>query len=214
MSQKQAIIEHAAMMFINHGIKAVRMDDIARELGISKRTLYEIFNDKEELLYLSIRHYTLQCRERRLESIAAIDNVLEVMIYNLREMIINAPTVSRLRRNLKRFYPKVYDRLEADAQGGSADDIRGWIRDCVCQGYFTSTSDCEFVVRVIRDSVQGIMIYDRDQMQDSMKMISLMSYSLVIFIRGLCTVRGIEIIDSCFDRYFGNIPSPDTLGGE
>lgn len=211
MSQKQTIIEHAAMMFITQGIKAVRMDDIARELSISKRTLYEIFNDKEELLYLSIRHYTLQCRQRRIESMVNINNSLEVMICNLREMINNAPTVARVRRNLKRFYPRVQERLEADAQNHTSDDIRGWIKECVNKGYFTTTADCDFVVRVIQDSVQGIMVFDKDQVQNSIELISLMSYSLIIFIRGLCTIEGIEIIDSCFARYFSNIPSPDTL---
>jgi AcrR family transcriptional regulator len=214
MSQKQMIIEHAARMFMHQGIKAVRMDDIARELSISKRTLYEIFSDKEELLYLAILHYTMQSRERRIESVASIDNDLEVMIYNLREMINQAPTFSRVRRNLKRFYPKVYERLEADAQVRSMDDVRGWIKKCVARGYFTETSDCEFVVRVLCDSVQGIMVFDRDDVHNSLEMISLMSYSLVIFIRGLCTVSGIEIIDGCFDKYFGNIPSPDTLASE
>lgn len=214
MSQKQMIIEQAAKMFIHQGIKAVRMDDIARELSISKRTLYEIFNDKEELLYLGILHYTMESRKRRLESIATIDNDLEVMIYNLREMINQAPTISRVRRNLKRFYPKVYERLEADAQLHSKDDIRGWIKKCVDKGYFTPTADCEFVVRVLCDSVQGIMVFDRDDMHNSLEIISLMSYSLLIFIRGLCTVEGINVIDSCFDKYFGNIPAPDTLAME
>ncbi|MBQ5710342.1 MAG: TetR/AcrR family transcriptional regulator [Alistipes sp.] len=214
MSQKQMIVEQAAKMFIHQGIKAVRMDDIARELSISKRTLYEIFHDKEELLYLGILHYTMESRKRRLESIAAIDNDLEVMIHNLREMINQAPTISRVRRNLKRFYPAVYERLEAESQKHSKDDIRGWIKKCVAKGYFTETADCDFVVRVFCDSVQGIMVFDREDMHNSLEMISLMSYSLVIFIRGLCTIEGIKIIDDCFDKYFGNIPSPDTLNVE
>lgn len=205
------IVEHAAKMFISQGIKAVRMDDIARELSISKRTLYEIFHDKEELLYLGILHYTIESRKRRMESIQTIDNDLEVMIYNLREMINQAPTINRVRRNLKRFYPLVYERLEAESQKHSKEDIRGWIKKCVAKGYFTETADCEFVVRVLSDSVQGIMVFDREDMHNSLEMISLMSYSLVIFIRGLCTVEGIKVIDGCFDRYFGNIPSPDTL---
>ena len=40
MTQRENIIHHAAKMFVEQGIKAVRMDDIAQELGISKRTLY------------------------------------------------------------------------------------------------------------------------------------------------------------------------------
>ena len=54
-TQKDRIIEEAMRMFVQQGIKSVRMDDIARSLGVSKRTLYEQFGDKEELLALSIR---------------------------------------------------------------------------------------------------------------------------------------------------------------
>ena len=53
--QRERIIEQAAKMFAEQGIKSIRMDDIAKALGVSKRTLYEMFEDKEELLYLSIR---------------------------------------------------------------------------------------------------------------------------------------------------------------
>ena len=46
MSQKEYIIEQATEMFRQLGIKAVRMDDIAQHLGVSKRTLYELFEEK------------------------------------------------------------------------------------------------------------------------------------------------------------------------
>lgn len=50
MDQKERIIEQAMHMFVSQGIKSVRMDDIAQQLGVSKRTLYELFGDKEGLL--------------------------------------------------------------------------------------------------------------------------------------------------------------------
>ena len=54
MDQKERIIEQAMHMFVSQGIKSVRMDDIAQQLGVSKRTLYELFGDKEGLLYLAM----------------------------------------------------------------------------------------------------------------------------------------------------------------
>ena len=42
MDQKERIIEQAMHMFVSQGIKSVRMDDIAQQLGVSKRTLYEL----------------------------------------------------------------------------------------------------------------------------------------------------------------------------
>lgn len=198
-------------MFITQGLKAVRMDDIAQELSMSKRTLYELFGDKEELLYQSIRHYSTRNHERRKRQMATLDNDLEIMILCLRDMIAHAPIASRLRRNMQRFYPSVHKRLEADSNINSMEHLRGWIKKCVDSGYFTQTSDCDFVAKMLNDSVQGLLVTNQDESRDSVEIISLMSYAIVIFIRGLCTAKGMEVVDNNFQKYFGNIPSPDTL---
>ena len=111
MTQKEIIIERTSSMFVTQGVKAVRMDDIAQELSISKRTLYELFGDKEELLYQSILHFLVKGQQRRVENSQSVENSLEVMLICLRDMIVYAPISGRIRANLKRFYPKVFDRL-------------------------------------------------------------------------------------------------------
>jgi AcrR family transcriptional regulator len=50
MDIKDRIIEGASELFKTYGIKSVTMDSLANQLGISKRTIYEIFSDKDELL--------------------------------------------------------------------------------------------------------------------------------------------------------------------
>jgi TetR/AcrR family transcriptional regulator, cholesterol catabolism regulator len=50
MDYRQRITEEAAEMFRTYGIRAVTMDMIASKMGISKRTIYEVFSDKDELL--------------------------------------------------------------------------------------------------------------------------------------------------------------------
>ena len=52
---KERILVAALNLFHKHGIKRVKMDDIANVLKISKRTLYEIYSNKEELLFEVIR---------------------------------------------------------------------------------------------------------------------------------------------------------------
>ena len=61
MDQKERIIEQAMQMFVSQGIKSVRMDDIAQQLGVSKRTLYELFGDKERS---EERRVGKECRSR------------------------------------------------------------------------------------------------------------------------------------------------------
>lgn len=211
MTQREIIIERASSMFVTQGVKAVRMDDIAQELSISKRTLYELFGDKEELLYQSILHFLVKGQQRRVESSRSVENSLEVMLLSLRDMVVYAPIAGRIRANLRRFYPKVFERLEGDAKANSMEDLRRWVKECVASGYFTSTADSELVIRVLQDSVHGIMLIDLYDTMDSVHVVSRIAYALVIFIRGLCTQSGIEVIDRCFDKYFGNITSIDTL---
>lgn len=47
---RERIIQTVVKAFSTHGIKSITMDDIAASLGISKRTLYEVFSDKKSLL--------------------------------------------------------------------------------------------------------------------------------------------------------------------
>ena len=62
MDTKERIIEGAADLFKTYGIKSVTMDYLASHLGISKRTIYEVFSDKDELL---VEVLTRMARNRR-----------------------------------------------------------------------------------------------------------------------------------------------------
>ena len=205
MTQKENIIHHASKMFVEQGIKAVRMDDIAQELSISKRTLYELFNDKEELLYQSIRYYSEDLHNRRKEHISNIDNPLEVMVVSLRDMIDAAPVAGRIRRNMRRFYPSVYKRLEEEVQSKSKAELERWVAVCVECGYFERNVKIRFAVDVLHHSVHGMLVNTLDEERPSNELVEMMSYSLLVFIRGLCTVEGQRVIDECTSRYFNNI---------
>ena len=205
MTQKENIIHHASKMFVEQGIKAVRMDDIAQELSISKRTLYELFNDKEELIYQCIRHYSEDARERRLQHVGDINNPLEVMVICLRDMIDAAPIAGRIRRNMRRFYPSVYERLEEDVQSKSKADLERWVAACVESGYFVQSVKIRFAVDVLHHSVHGMLVNKLDEERPSGELVEMMSYSLLVFIRGLCTIDGQKIIDDCTAKYFNNI---------
>ena len=77
---KEKILEHAMTMFINHGIRAVKMDDIANDLQISKRTLYELYINKEELLYEGIKVSMTRRAEELSKMVSGLDNVMDIII--------------------------------------------------------------------------------------------------------------------------------------
>jgi AcrR family transcriptional regulator len=81
ISLRNKIVDCAAKMFEKKGIRDVTMDDISKRLSISKRTLYEIFEDKETLL-LECMMKNQDKRKKEIEKVALrSSDVLEVILY-------------------------------------------------------------------------------------------------------------------------------------
>src|SRR5512138_271340 len=79
MDTKNRIIEEAANMFRTYGIRAVTMDMLAAEMGISKRTIYEIFRDKDELLQGVMRWMAYKQVELTNKYLQNSENVIEAI---------------------------------------------------------------------------------------------------------------------------------------
>lgn len=77
---RERIVETAASLFISRGIKSVKMDDVAAALTISKRTLYEVFPDKESLLMEVIRNGQTKADDYLRDVVASGANVMEVLL--------------------------------------------------------------------------------------------------------------------------------------
>lgn len=79
---REKIIAYAMAEFYKRGVKAVKMDEISRGLHVSKRTVYEIFGDKEELLLAGMKMQ--QAKElQELEEFANTQarNVIDIISY-------------------------------------------------------------------------------------------------------------------------------------
>ncbi len=211
MTQKEIIVREAAKMFIAEGVKSVRMDDIAHELSVSKRTLYELFGDKEQLIYEAICHFVEEAHTRRITILKDVDNELEAMLVSLRDMIVRAPEVARVRRNLERFYPKVNKRLEENGMMRSKSELREWLAASIERGYLTPTANSDLVVDVLHNCVQGMLVVEYSDVVRSENVVSRVACSVIIFIRGLCTPVGLEVVDRCFSTYFSNICLSEAL---
>ena len=211
MTQKEIIVREAAKMFMSEGVKSVRMDDIAHELSVSKRTLYELFGDKEQLIYEAICHFVEEGHSRRRLIREEVDNELEAMLVSLRDMIVRAPEVARVRRNLERFYPKVNRRLEESGMMRSKSELREWLAASIERGYLTPTANSSLVVDVLHNCVQGMLVVEYSDDTRSANVVSKVACSVLIFIRGLCTPEGLEVVDRCFSAYYNNICVSETL---
>lgn len=105
-SKKYEILENATGIFLKYGIKSVTMDDMARELGMSKKTLYTYFKDKNDLVVQIISIKTAndqnQCFQVKLNSENAIDEMFQINSYVSVMMKNIHPSVFY---DLKKFHP-------------------------------------------------------------------------------------------------------------
>ena len=149
-------MDQVMAMFIAQGIKSVRMDDIARQLSISKRTLYEMFGDKEELLYQCIVRHAKSTEQERAKRFKQADNYLEVMLICLREMADKATVANRIRENLRKFYPKVAEKLSNEFESRSIEQLRQWIELCIDQGLFMPKTDIDISLAILYNTANGV----------------------------------------------------------
>jgi AcrR family transcriptional regulator len=80
MSQVERIIQGSEELFLTAGIKSVTMDDIAKHLGMSKKTIYQFFKDKNELVIALVKKKLKEDEEQMDDIISKSGNVIEEMI--------------------------------------------------------------------------------------------------------------------------------------
>ena len=77
---RNSVIETATQMFHAQGIRNVTMDDIAHKLSMSKRTLYQLFTDKEDLLLACVIKHEGDVRTHLAAIISQSANVLDFLL--------------------------------------------------------------------------------------------------------------------------------------
>jgi AcrR family transcriptional regulator len=98
----QKILEQATVLFMQYGIKSLTMDDIARHLGMSKKTLYQSFSDKADLVIKVIQAYMN-------DEITAICSIQEKSENAIEEMFLISQHVSK---HLQSMHPSILFDLE------------------------------------------------------------------------------------------------------
>lgn len=195
MTQKERIIAQAMRMFVSQGIKSVRMDDIAQQLGVSKRTLYEFFGDKESLLYLSMEYFFECKRLERREACVGARNVLEAMFRVLGCIMEDSEVIHRLLGNLRKFYPGVHERLLREGSAKSRCDLGNMLRQGIADGLFVETINVELAISVLYYTASAIT--DRKDLLLPEGMSEREAFVQIVsnFFRGISTPEGARLVD-------------------
>ncbi|MCH5330161.1 MAG: TetR/AcrR family transcriptional regulator [Alistipes sp.] len=195
MTQREQIVENAMRMFVSQGIKSVRMDDIAQELGISKRTLYEMFGDKEELLYLCLKRHMTLVNDCVAEKARTGGNMLESILIGFVEMTQYSETNSRITGNLRKFYPSVHDRLHRELGENGSRRFKNAIEECVNHGLIDGKANIDLAIKMLYYMAIGIVARKEVILPDGLSVRDAFLHVVMLFFRGISTPEGMRVID-------------------
>ena len=155
--QKDIIIK-ASLAFKRYGIKSVTMDDLCREIGISKKTLYQLFANKDELVELVVLAESTNIvelfKEKTSLSENAIDTLLSVSIEVSKLISDISPAYSY---DLKKYYPELFERHLESKKRISYGLIRDNIMHGINQKLYRAEIETDMVAHFYIGNIETVM---------------------------------------------------------
>ena len=193
---KSRIIDYAMGEFYKRGVRAVKMDGISQGLHVSKRTVYEIFGDKEELLLAGLKIKNLEMREKlEVYSCNGAHNVVDIIGYFYKlQMEVNSMVGVAFYEEIHRM-PRVIEFFNQEHEREFADRVK-FLKAGVEEGLFRQDIDYSLTMELLSASMSEIMhnqLYKKYSMQEMFD-----NYFLVI-IRGFCTERGVALLNKVIE---------------
>ena len=188
---KQKILSTAIELFNERGVRAVKMDDISSELSISKRTLYEIYENKEELLYECVKN-KYEDSEVVLAKIAKDSKtVIDILIKIYRLKVEELKNVHPSFYTEMGKYKKIMAYLDDQNKSRKKQQVE-FIKRGISEGYFLTDVNYDLVLQLFDVSSRYVFCnYATINCQ-----MEQLSYNLMfVFLRGFCTLKGVKELD-------------------
>lgn len=195
MDPKQQILNKAAELFMRYGIKSVTMDDIARHLGVSKKTLYEHFSNKSELIEQIFQEKVREEKEMmtyfRDHSEDAIEEILKItefVVNNLRHL----PSTTVY--DLQKYYRSTWKMMESLHCNHVYEVIKENLQRGISQGVFRQDMDPDIVAKIYVGCnsfvTDDVWFPVRDYRMDEL-FLQHMNYHL----HGIVSAKGLELLE-------------------
>ena len=194
------IIEKVWKLFHQYGIKSITMDDVSHELAISKKTLYELFSDKwnlvDQVVDRGIENQRILISEAKKDSPNAIHEVFSVFKVYLQMVKERFPSFEY---DLKKYYPDIAARLNKIKRKEIIENTLSNLQRGKDEGLYREDLDAEIISRF------NFLIVDNLGKQElfTMEEIYLEDFSTQMFLYhlyGILNLKGIKYLNENLDQ--------------
>lgn len=191
---KDKILHRAIDMFLTFGFKSVTMDDISKDLGISKKTIYTHFKNKTELVKetaeLQFEIIKTGIEKIRDKGLNAIEELFEIKQYILGQL---KNEESSPEYQLQKFFPEIYTQLKTKQLEVVNNCIVNNLTKGINAKIYRSDINIDFTTRIYYTGITGIK--DEETFPKTLfNQLQLMEYFLEYHIRAIATDQGLEVL--------------------
>lgn len=191
------IVKVASDLYIRQGIKRVTMDDVAHALRISKRTLYEVFREKEELVIDCVKLQRQEFQKQVDEFHSQGSNVLESTLKTIHFAMRQYTETSKLFFDDVNIYPQVKELMLKDRENKREASL-AYFKLGVEQGLFLPDLDYD-IIATLNDYQTRMLMENTSFKGHSITLVA--ETILLTFLRGIVTDKGRQILDNFYQEH-------------
>jgi len=196
MIQKDRILEGAQELFFKAGIRSVTMDDIAKHLGISKKTVYVFYKDKDELVTALVNIKLSEDKDRMCGIAAQSENVMEELITMMKcaeEFFAKINPV--VIHDMQKYHPESWRLLQQFKAEVVVDNLQNILSRGQEQGYVRKNLDPKIMARMHVLQVEAgfnSTVFPPAEYNIWKVQLQFLEH----FLYGICTAEGCKILDN------------------
>lgn len=146
--KKRFIIKNIGQLYLKYGIRNITMDSVATEFSISKKTLYQYFKDKEDLVSQVIDFYLSDSLDFEIKNPASQNAIDNMFCYRERIADLLRFYHNHLEEELKKTYPALHAKLHETKRQKIYDDTIENLRLGIEQGFYRSDLEPSFIAKL------------------------------------------------------------------
>lgn len=195
MEAQDKILKTSLDLFYKFGIKRVTMDDIAKELGMSKKTIYHHFKEKDDLV-------NTLCDTEMIKHEQIFDELFNESKNPIHEMMLISANMRKMMQHinpiffldLQKFHPQALNRFQEFKQNCAFKHIERNINKGIEAGFYRNDIDVEFTAKY-RLSQLDMLLFGNYYSFEKISFTKSHELLLDMFVYGICTAKGHQMLN-------------------
>lgn len=204
---KETILNTSLKLFTQHGFKSITMDDIAKELGISKKTIYQHFASKTDLVKATIDYVFDAANEQMKKIVQTCESpihehfLMRTCVGDLFGHNIKASTIYQFNK----YYPKLAERIQKKRQADYDFTVVRNLKEGVAKGYYRKDIDIDFIGKLFFTTHDNFYNDESFSPMQNSQSVAELNYKLLEYhLRAIVTPKGLEILEKLLKTHLTN----------